>query len=213
MKRLVFALLILVASLIAACGSEATPPNAAQTVGLETTPEIVAEVTPEIVPPDNPTWVTVHRPDPDFPGWELQHPEGWDIVELDEKNIFLYSAPNIGLTLFTDGLKAGQLVFQISLNITTDASQEVSQHLGVLTGTMRDFVFGETTPYSAAGLDGVQRTGQSERLGLTVLATSRQLRPGQFVDMFVYSRSDELDANMPTISTVIDTVRYAFPTE
>ncbi|MBK8135143.1 MAG: hypothetical protein IPK52_04795 [Chloroflexi bacterium] len=201
--RILFALTL--AGLAAACGSVAGPSP-------EPTVEIRAEATAEATAVD-PSWVVVRLNDPTIPGWEYQHPEGWEVVTLDGRNFFLYSRPGVGEHLFTTPLQPGEIAFQISLNVVANAEETATSHLAALTGTLRDTSFSEAQPVSISGMDGVKQTGTHATLGWTVTAISREFVRGQYIDIFAYSRTDELDLNLPTIDKVIETVSYALPTE
>lgn len=196
---------LIIAVLAGACGSAASPsPEATAEIQVEATAEATAV---------NPSWVVVRPSSPTVPGWEYQHPEGWSAVTLDSRNFFLYSAPAVGEHLFTSPIQPGELAFQISLNVAQNPEETVSSHLSVLTGVLRTATFGEQQPVTIGGMEGVQQTGINESLGWTVIAVSREFVRGQFIDIFAYSPTNELEANQSTIDTVIETVRYVLPTE
>lgn len=212
MKSALKFVLLVTAVVCAACGGQANPEVTPEITrpAPEVTPETTAEATAEVMSLE---WQTFVQSPPTAPGWVFQHPAGWEIIEVNNVNVFLYSAPGIGERLFTDGLQPGQLVFQFSLNPAAEGGQTAQDHLTRLTSAIRTATYGDPEPVSIAGLDGVQQRVFIESPALTALAITRELLPGRFIDIIAYSRADEVDANRPTIDTVIESVRYSLATE
>lgn len=209
MHRLTLIALLFVMCAASACNpapaSEATP-EVAPTIGPELTPETTAEASSVV-------WERYVQSDAAAPGWVFQHPAGWEIVDLDGRNIFLYSASGTGERLFVSGLQPGEMVYQISMNPAATADESPTAHLTVLSEQIRDAELGDIEPVTIAGLDGVHRRGTIEALGLSFVASSRPFIGGRFIDIIAYSRTDEFESNWPTMSAVIETVRYILPTE
>ena len=209
MHRLTPIALLFVMCAVTACNpapaSEATP---------EVAPTIQPEVTPETtVEASSVQWERYVQSDVTAPGWVFQHPAGWEVVDLDGRNIFLYSTPGAGERLFVNGLQPGEMVFQISMNPAASADETPTAHLTVLSEQIRDAALGDVEPVTIAGLEGVHRRGTIEPLGLSFVASSRPFIGGRFIDIIAYSRTDEFESNWPLMSAVIETVRYVLPTE
>ena len=94
-----------------------------------------------------------------------------------------------------------------------EIDRQDAAHLAVLTDTIRGAEFSVPQPVTVAGLAGVQQIGVNDELNLTIIATSRTIVRGEFLDTFVYTRSDEYAANLPLINAVMETVRYLLATE
>jgi hypothetical protein len=105
------------------------------------------------------------------------------------------------------------MVFQISMNPAANGDETPEAHLTVLSEQVRDAALGEIEPVTIAGLDGVYLRGVMETLGVSFVASSRPFIGGRFIDIIAYSRTDEFESNWPTMSAVIETVRYVLPTE
>lgn len=210
MHRLTLIALLFVISVVSACADAA--PSAEMTP--EVAPTIQPEVTPETtVEASSVVWERYVESDTTAPGWALQHPAGWEVVNMDGRNVFLYSAPGAGDRLFVSGLQSGEMVFQFSLNPAANSDETPTAHLAALSEGLRDADHGEIEPVTIAGLDGVQRRGTIEELGLTFVASSRPFFGSQFIDIIAYSRTDGFESNWPMMSAVIETVRYVLASE
>jgi hypothetical protein len=202
---LLFVMLVVSACADAGPSSDATP---------EVTPPIQPEVTPETtVEASSVEWTRYVQADATAPGWVFQHPAGWEVVDLDGRNVFLYSTSGAGERLFVNGLQPGEFVFQISLNPAANANETPEAHLTALSEGLREAALGDIEPVTIAGLEGVYRRGVIEALGVSFVASSRPFIGGQFIDIIAYSRTDEFESNWPLMSAVIETVRYVYPTE
>jgi hypothetical protein len=209
MHRLTLIVLLFVMGAASACNpapaSEVTP-EVAPTIQPELTPETTAEASSVV-------WERYVQSDVTAPGWVFQHPAGWEVVDLDGRNIFLYSTPGAGERLFVNGLQPGELVFQFSLNPAVNGDETPTAHLTALSEGLREAALGDIESVTIAGLDGVQRRGTIDALGLTVVASSRPFFGRQFIDIIAYSRTDEFERNLALMNAVIETVRYVLPTE
>ena len=206
MHRLTLITLLLVLWTVSAC-ADASPAS-------EVTPEVLPEVTPETtVEASSVQWERFVQSDVTAPGWVFQHPAGWEVVDLDGRNIFLYSTPGAGERIFVNGLQPGESVFQFSLNPAANGDETPSAHLTALSEGLREAALGDIEPVTIAGMDGVHRRGTIEPLGLSFVASSRPFVSGQFIDIIAYSRTDEFESNWSLMSAVIETVRYVYPTE
>lgn len=210
MHRFTLIALFIVMCAVSACAGtgpagEATP---------EVAPTIPPEVTPETtVEASSVLWERYVQSEVTAPGWVFQHPAGWEIVDLDGRNVFLYSTPGAGDRLFVNGLQPGEMVFQISLNPAANGDETPATHLAALSEGIGGAALGDTEPVTIAGLEGVHRRGTIEELGLSFIASSRPFFGGQFIDIIAYSRTDGFESNWPMMSAVIETVRYVLPTE
>lgn len=210
MHRLTLIALLFVISVVSAC-ADAAPSG-------EATPELVPPIQPEVTPESTEEatsveWIRYVESDATAPGWVFQHPAGWEVVNLDGRNVFLYSASGAGERLFVNGLQPGELVFQFSLNPGANGDEMPEAHLTALSEGLPEAALGAIEPVTIAGLDGVYRRGTIESLGVSFVASSRPFFGGQYIDILAYSRTDEFDSNWPLMGTVIETVRYVLPTE
>jgi hypothetical protein len=214
MHRLTLIALLFVMVAASACADAAPSSEATPEIQIEVTPEVIPEVTPETTAEASSVeWERYVQSDATTPGWAFQHPAGWEVVDLDGRNIFLYSTSGAGERLFVNGLQPGELVFQISMNPAANGDETPTAHLTVLSEQIRDAALGDVEPVTIAGLDGVRRRGTIDALGLTVVASSRPFAGGQFIDIIAYSRTDEFERNLSLMNAVIETVRYVLPTE
>lgn len=210
MHRFTLITLLFVMFVVSAC-ADAGPSS-------EATPEIVPPIQPELTPESTEEvspveWTRYVESGSTAPGWVFQHPTGWEVVNLDGRNVFLYSASGAGERLFVNGLQPGELVFQISLNPAANVDETATAHLTALSEGLREAALGDIEPVTIAGLDGVHRRGVIEAFGLSFVVSSRPFFGGQFIDLIAYSRTDEFESNWPLMSAVIETVRYVLPTE
>jgi hypothetical protein len=206
--------LTLIALLFMMCAASACNPAPASEATPEVAPPVPPELTPEsTVETSSVVWERYVQSDVTAPGWVFQHPSGWEVVDLDGRNIFLYSTPGAGERLFVNGLQPGEMVFQISMNPAANGDETPAAHLTVLSEQIRDAALGDIEPVTIAGLDGVHLRGTIETLGLSFVASSRLFIGGRFIDIIAYSRTDEFESNWPTMSAVVETVRYVIPTE
>ena len=210
MHRWTLTALLLVMFTLSACADAAPANEATQEVAPTIAPEVTPETTAEA---SSVEWVRYVQSDSTAPGWTFQHPDGWEAVTVDARNVFLYTVSDAGQRLFINGLQPGELVFQFSLNPAANGDETPTAHLSALSEGLRGAALGEIEPVTIAGLDGVQRRGTIEELGLTVTASSRPFFGGQYIDIIAYSRTDEFETNWPLMSAVIETVRYVLPTE
>lgn len=205
MKRHFNLALLIIACMAAACAQSAP--------AAESTPELTAPAPEETAEASAQIWETFVQREPTRPGWVFQHPAGWTIVDVDGRNVFLYSTPGAGDQLFSRGLQPGQIVMQISLNPAAQPGQTTEEHLRILTNAMRDATYGEIEPVSIAGIDGLQRRIAIENVGLSAVGISQVAVQDMFIDIIAYSRSDEFERNLPLLTQIIETVRYTLPTE
>lgn len=217
MHRLILIALLFVMGVASACNpapsSEATP-EVAPTIRPDATQEVTPEVTPEMTAEaSSAVWERYVQSPPTAPGWVFQHPSGWEIVSTDGQNAFLYSAAGAGDRLFVNGLQPGEMVFQFSHNPAANGDETPTAHLTALSEGLREATFGEIEPVTIAGLEGVQRRGTLESLGVSFVASSRAISGGRYLDIIAYSRTDEFENNRPMMSAVIETVRYVLATE
>lgn len=210
MHRLTLITLVIIMCAASACSTTAPvnemTPEAAPTIRPELTPEITAEASSVV-------WERYIQADASAPGWVLQHPEGWTVVNVDAQNVFLYSAADAGDRLFINGLQPGEFVFQFSFNRGKSPDETPTDHLSALSQGLYTAIFGEIEPVTIAGLEGVQRRGTIEDLGLSITISSRPFSGRQFIDIIAYSRIDEFERNLPMMDAVIETVRYVLPRE
>ena len=210
MHRLTLIAFLFVISVVSAC-ADAAPSG-------EATPEVVPPIQPELTPEttaeaSSVEWTRYVETDSTAPGWVFQHPTGWEVVNLDGRNVFLYSTSGAGERLFVNGLQPGELVFQFSLNPAANGDETPTAHLTALSEGLREAALGDIESVTIAGLDGVYLRGVMEALGVSFVASSRAFFGGQYIDIIAYSRTDEFESNWPLMSAVIETVRYVLPTE
>lgn len=202
-KRLL--LIFGVLAVAAACDSQPPAPD---------TPPAEAQTAPEMVSALS-AWVSVMRSNPDYPGWEYSHPPGWETVTLDPHNIFLYSRRNMNERLFSAPLSAGEIAFQFSY---IPALREVPHrtafsHLKENLRFIPHDTLAEFTHENNIDANNARIEGAVTALQLSFVAVTHKLDTGDYIDIYAYSRSDELENNLPLLNAVIATVNYTVPME
>lgn len=203
-------LLIVAAGMLIACGSPA--PAAGNT---PVAPEITAEPSPEVTaePSNDLLPIVYDQSTPSQPGWRLRHPDGWQVIVADPNNIFLYSTPSAGENLFGQGLQAGEVVFQITLDIPTPPVGTAADHHSRLVRAIPDTTMDAPAATVINALEGVASEGTSERYGFTVYASTRPYFSSTFIDLLTYVRTDEVDRYQPLIEAIVNSIEYVLATE
>jgi len=143
------------------------------------------------------------------PGLFFTYPAGWQLEEADTRALFVYSAPDAGLRLFSPGLQVGEVVVQVSATPRSRVESDLANYaisLVETTGTTHQ----EPQPITVNGFEGYQVSGERPEFIMTVTVTEQQ---GEIVEVISYVHPADADAQRPVIDAILNSAIWKVPTE